>query len=138
MRFCPHLYNGCIRKAREEKDEGQLTFKTYQRSLLIHAALERVVGHTRRKEMDLGLKGKIAVVTGSSRGIGKGIALGLAAEGCNLVICARGEDALRATAKEIEAEGSKVLMLPLDVTQKETANQIVRQTLATFLRPGTC
>jgi 3-oxoacyl-[acyl-carrier protein] reductase len=84
--------------------------------------------------MDLGLKGKVAVVTGSSRGIGKGIALGLAAEGCNLVICARGEEALRATAKEIEAEGSTVLMLPLDVTQKETANQIVRQTKEIFGR----
>ena len=84
--------------------------------------------------MDLGLKGKVAVVTGSSRGIGKGIALGLAAEGCNLVICARGVEALRATTKEIEAKGSKVLMLPLDVTQKETANQIVRQTKEVFGR----
>jgi len=84
--------------------------------------------------MDLGLKGKVAVVTGSSRGIGKGIALGLAAEGCNLGICARGAEALRAAAKEIEAKGSKVLMLPLDVTQKETANQIVRQTKEEFGR----
>ena len=44
--------------------------------------------------MDLGLRGKVAMVTGASRGLGKYSALRLAAEGCDLAICARSEDAL--------------------------------------------
>lgn len=53
--------------------------------------------------MDLGLGGKVALVTGASRGIGKAIAAGLAAEGCRVVICAREARALEAAAAEIEA-----------------------------------
>lgn len=52
--------------------------------------------------MDLGLKGKIALVTSSSRGIGKAIALGLAAEGCQVFICSRHPENLAKTAKEIQ------------------------------------
>ena len=51
--------------------------------------------------MDMGLKGKVAVVCAASKGLGKASAVGLAAEGANLVICARGEEALRQTAEEI-------------------------------------
>ena len=51
--------------------------------------------------MDLGLKGKVAVVTGASRGLGKAIAMQLAAEGCRLVICARGEEVLSSAREEI-------------------------------------
>ena len=51
--------------------------------------------------MDLGLRGKVALVTGSSRGIGKGIALGLAAEGAHLVLCARGAEELERAAEEV-------------------------------------
>ena len=52
--------------------------------------------------MDLGLTGKNAVVTGGSRGIGRAAALGLAAEGANVAICARGQEALDATAATVE------------------------------------
>lgn len=56
--------------------------------------------------MDLQLKGKTAIITGASKGIGRSIALKLAAEGVNVAICARGEEALRATEKELIKKGS--------------------------------
>lgn len=75
--------------------------------------------------MDLGLGGKVAVVTGSSRGIGSYIARGLAAEGCRLVLCARGEEKLAETAAEIEQGGAEVLAVPLDLTAPEAAAKLI-------------
>ena len=66
--------------------------------------------------MDLGLSGKVAIVTGASRGIGRSIALGLAAEGCRLAICARGAERLAATADEVRALAVEVLADPVDAT----------------------
>lgn len=66
--------------------------------------------------MDLGLNGKVAIVTGASRGIGRSIALGLAAEGCRLAICARGVERLEQTAEEARATGAEVLAQPVDAT----------------------
>lgn len=65
--------------------------------------------------MDLGLSGKCAVVTGGSKGIGRAIALGLAAEGAHVAICARSEEALRATEAELRARGGKVFAQACDV-----------------------
>ena len=58
--------------------------------------------------MDLGLRNKCAVVTGGSKGIGRSIALGLAREGANVAICARGKDALQDAERELLAYGGKV------------------------------
>jgi 3-oxoacyl-[acyl-carrier protein] reductase len=66
--------------------------------------------------MDLGLQGKVAIVTGASRGIGRSIALGLAAEGCRLALCARGSERLEMTADEARAFGTEVIAVPVDVT----------------------
>ena len=66
--------------------------------------------------MDLELRGKTAIVTGASRGLGLGIARELAREGCRLALCARGEERLRAAARALEEElGAEVLAMPLDV-----------------------
>jgi len=71
--------------------------------------------------MELGLKGRVAVVTGGSRGIGRAIARGLAAQGVDLVLLARGVDALEATAADIRREhGVRVAALQADVTSTES------------------
>ncbi|MCC6175015.1 MAG: SDR family oxidoreductase [Chloroflexi bacterium] len=75
--------------------------------------------------MDLGLKGKAAVVTGGSRGIGRSIALALASEGCRLAICARGRERLEETAREIEAAGAEVLAEPVDVTDPAALERFI-------------
>ncbi len=65
--------------------------------------------------MDLGLQGKRALVTGASRGIGRATVELLAAEGCSLAICARGDDDLQIFAKELTAGGAQVFARAVDV-----------------------
>jgi 3-oxoacyl-[acyl-carrier protein] reductase len=70
--------------------------------------------------MDLGIKGKTALVCAASKGLGKGCAQALAREGVNLVITARGKEALEATAEEIrKAAGVKVAAVAGDITTPE-------------------
>ena len=75
--------------------------------------------------MDLGLRGKKALVTGGSRGIGRCIALALAAEGCEVGICARGADTLEATRKEIEDAGVRAFAAQADITRPEDVKAFV-------------
>ncbi len=77
--------------------------------------------------MDLGLKDKVAVVTGGSRGIGRAICLGLAAEGCNVALCARGEEALRKTESELKALGVRVHAATVDVSKTDETDRFVEQ-----------
>jgi 3-oxoacyl-[acyl-carrier protein] reductase len=66
--------------------------------------------------MDLRLKGRVAVITGASKGIGKAIARGLAAEGVHIVMLARGKEALDQSADEIRrATGVRVLTVTADI-----------------------
>ena len=74
------------------------------------------------------------MVTGASRGLGKYSALRLAAEGCDLAICARSEDALTVAAEEIEAEGARVVARSLDVTAPGAAESMVAETLESLGR----
>src|SRR3972149_3825961 len=70
--------------------------------------------------MDLGIRGKTALVCAASKGLGKGCALALAREGVNVVITARGQEALEATAEEIrKATGAKVVAVAGDITTAE-------------------
>src|SRR5206468_6686328 len=66
--------------------------------------------------MDLGLKGKNAVVLGGTRGIGRAIAATLAGEGSNVAVCARNADQVAATVTELKASGIRATGGPVDVT----------------------
>ncbi len=78
--------------------------------------------------MDLGLKGKHAIVTGGSQGIGKAIARELAREGVDVAIVARRKEPLEAAAREIASEtGCRVIALPTDVTNRAQVEATVAQ-----------
>src|SRR2546428_105064 len=88
--------------------------------------------------MNTGLKGCVALVTASSQGIGKAVALGLAREGANLAICARRRDMLQAAADEIAREtGVEALALTCDVRDAEAAQFLVSSTIERFGRLDT-
>jgi 3-oxoacyl-[acyl-carrier protein] reductase len=82
--------------------------------------------------MDLGISGRVALVTASSKGLGKGSAVALAQEGCKVVICARGEEALAAAAEEIDDTGAEVLAIVDDVTDPEAPARLVASTVEHF------
>jgi 3-oxoacyl-[acyl-carrier protein] reductase len=89
--------------------------------------------------MDLGLKGRAAIVAASSQGLGKVVAEGLAREGAKLALCARTEATLNATAEEIRTKyGVQVLARPVDVTRYEQVRSFVATTVERFGRVDIC
>jgi 3-oxoacyl-[acyl-carrier protein] reductase len=85
--------------------------------------------------MDLGLSNRVAIVTGSSRGIGKAIAYALAREGANVTICARNTEQLMETAREITAStGTEVFPVRMDLREPEDICSMVEKTVDTFSR----
>jgi 3-oxoacyl-[acyl-carrier protein] reductase len=84
--------------------------------------------------MDLGLKGKVALITGAGQGIGKTIALTLAEEGCSLGICARRKEILDSSAEEIRAKGVQVLAIQSDVAKPEDNKNFVARAAEKFGR----
>jgi len=85
--------------------------------------------------MDLGLRDKVAIITGSSRGLGLASAKALAAEGCRVCLCARGDERLRDAASEVAAAGgdaAAVLAVPADVSRPEGVQMVVDRTAAAF------
>jgi len=79
--------------------------------------------------MDLGLDGKVALVTASSKGLGRATALALSEEGARLVICARGEEALRDAERAMPGE---TLAIVADVTERETPQRLVEAAAERF------
>jgi 3-oxoacyl-[acyl-carrier protein] reductase len=84
--------------------------------------------------MDLGLRGKVALVAASSRGLGRAVAEELAREGARLVLCARGAPALRETAEAIRASGAEVESLVADVSRPEDVARVVDAGVRAFGR----
>src|SRR3990167_8478731 len=85
--------------------------------------------------MDLGLKGKVALVAGASQGMGRAVALGFAREGAKVSICARGEAQLKEAAEMIRREtGGDVLALVADMARLEDIQRFVAKTVEQFGR----
>ncbi len=89
--------------------------------------------------MDTGLQGRVAIVAASSQGIGRAAANALAAEGCNLAMCARNSDALSQAADEIRAAYQVAIYADsLDVTEVEALQEFVTSTAQRFGRIDIC
>ena len=84
--------------------------------------------------MNLGLVGRVALVTAASRGLGRAIAEEFATEGATVAMCARGETALREAADSIRARGNEVLAIVGDVSRAEDVERIVSETIGRFGR----
>jgi len=85
--------------------------------------------------VDLGIRGKVALVSASSKGLGRAIAEELAAEGANLVMCARGEDALRQTAASIRKSSEvTVVEVAADVSDQAAIDRVAKTALDKFGR----
>jgi 3-oxoacyl-[acyl-carrier protein] reductase len=83
--------------------------------------------------MDLGLAGRVALVTAASKGLGRATAVALASEGAKVVICARGADALAGAEAEL-ATLTDVLAIPTDVTQPTVPAELVGAAVERFGR----
>ena len=84
--------------------------------------------------METGLEDRVALVTGSSKGIGRSIAFALAREGCQVVINGRNADELAATAAELRASHAIMHAVAADVTEAEGAKRVVDETVKSSAR----
>ena len=84
--------------------------------------------------MELGLRNKVALVTGASRGIGAGIAMSLADEGCDLMLTGRDEAALKGVAADVVKKGGKAAYSALDLRKEGSEKPLVEAVRATFGR----
>jgi NAD(P)-dependent dehydrogenase (short-subunit alcohol dehydrogenase family) len=78
------------------------------------------------------LQGKVAIVTGSTKGIGRAVAIGYAEEGATVIVCGRSEDLAKSLAEELTKKGKKAFALRLDVTSVNSVNQVVDQVVKQF------
>src|SRR5919198_2852846 len=85
--------------------------------------------------MDLGLDGKVAVVTGGSEGIGRAAARSLGREGARVVICARRADVLERAAGDVaEATGAEIVPVAADVSRAPEVERLIQSTVDRFGR----
>lgn len=84
--------------------------------------------------VNLGIRGKVVMITGAAQGIGKACATAFAEEGCHLSLCDINEEKLRETAEELKSKGVDVLAFKADVTKKEDVDRFVKETIEKFGR----
>jgi NAD(P)-dependent dehydrogenase (short-subunit alcohol dehydrogenase family) len=78
------------------------------------------------------LQGKVAIVTGSTKGIGRAIAVGYAREGAAVIVCGRSEDLAKGLADELTRQGHTAVAMKLDVTSLDSINQVVDEVVRRF------
>jgi 3-oxoacyl-[acyl-carrier protein] reductase len=78
--------------------------------------------------MEKRLKGRVALVTGASRGIGRAICIALAEEGATIVLAARAMDKLKETAEQVTATGGKAHIIPAELTDEQSIKNLIRST----------
>jgi len=83
---------------------------------------------------DKRLEGKVAIVTGGSRGMGRAIAAALAREGAEVVVCSRNLEANRETAEQIKSEGGSAHPFQVDVTDPDSVSALVKSVVEKFGR----
>lgn len=82
--------------------------------------------------MNLDLDGKVAMISGGSRGIGRAVAAGLAAEGCRVSLCARGREGLDDAVRELRGRGAEAAASAVDVTREDQARRWLDETRSRF------
>ena len=78
------------------------------------------------------MKTRTAIVTGASRGIGRAIAVQLARDGAQVILCARDTNALGEAVRDIEQAGGRAIMIPLDLRLPDSAGRLVDAALGAF------
>jgi NAD(P)-dependent dehydrogenase (short-subunit alcohol dehydrogenase family) len=84
--------------------------------------------------MDLGLKGRVAVITGPAKGMGAAVSLAFAHEGCKLALIGRDVSAIEPVAREIKAAGGEAIVVPCDVTSTKACDDAAQATKDAFDR----
>lgn len=82
--------------------------------------------------MDLGINGRVAMVTGASKGMGKASAVAMAEEGCKVAICARTQEDLDEAVKELQGLGVQAIGVRADATKAEDIERFYKETVATL------